>query len=184
MPGRDIHVIGSFAGGVETLSRLVSGVPADLPAALGVEAGIAELDPEALDPSERPGAPSPYSCPDCGGVLWELQDGQLLRYRCRVGHAWTAETLLDRQSDGLEAALWTALRALEEKIAQSRRLAERVRRHGFSSQAAAHFERQAAESEGQAALLRRTLLSRKADEPPPGEGYYGPSDPAADPTGR
>src|SRR5438067_1207378 len=36
------------------------------------------------DERQHPGEPSPYSCPECGGVLWELKDGELLRFRCRV----------------------------------------------------------------------------------------------------
>jgi len=58
----------------------------------GVNEELREL---TLHRDERlhPGEPSPYSCPDCGGVLWELKDGELLRFRCRVGHAYTSETL-------------------------------------------------------------------------------------------
>ena len=41
------------------------------------------------DEHDHPGEPSPYSCPECGGVLWELKNGELMRFRCRVGHAYT-----------------------------------------------------------------------------------------------
>ena len=90
-----------------------------------VEADIAELEWNSLDESERPGTPFAFACPDCGGVLWELHDGKLLRFRCRVGHAWTAASLLERHSDALETVLWVALRALEEKVSIARRLADR-----------------------------------------------------------
>lgn len=132
---------------------------------LKAEADIAELDPAALNASEHPGEPSAFACPDCGGVLWELQDGDLLRFRCRVGHAWTAGTLVGRQSDAVEDALWTALRALEEKAAMARRLAGRARKRDAAGRASAYFERQAAEVLEQAGLLRRTLLQRNADAP-------------------
>ncbi|MBI3280330.1 MAG: chemotaxis protein CheB, partial [Acidobacteria bacterium] len=42
---------------------------------------------------QHPGKPSLYSCPECQGVLWELEDEDLLRFRCRIGHAYTADAL-------------------------------------------------------------------------------------------
>lgn len=60
------------------------------------------------------GEPSGFSCADCAGTLVEL-DAERKRFRCRVGHAWTADALLDAQADTLERALWTALRTLEER---------------------------------------------------------------------
>ncbi len=79
---------------------------------------------------DHPGRPSPWPCPDCAGVLWEIEDGPILRFRCRVGHAWDAETLLQQQGDGVEGALWAALRALEDRAALSQRLIERAERNG------------------------------------------------------
>ncbi|HYV65077.1 MAG TPA: chemotaxis protein CheB, partial [Myxococcales bacterium] len=35
-----------------------------------------------------PGEPSEFACPACGGVLNEVHDGHILRFRCRVGHAY------------------------------------------------------------------------------------------------
>ena len=70
---------------------------------LAIEADMALMDDEAMNESDRPGQPSGYSCPDCNGVLWEIKDGELIRYRCRVGHAWSAESLLGEQSSS-----WTA----------------------------------------------------------------------------
>ncbi|MDA8391890.1 MAG: chemotaxis protein CheB [Actinomycetota bacterium] len=83
-----------------------------------------------LDDDEHPGAPSPWPCPQCNGVLWEIEDGPVLRFRCRVGHAWTAENLLHEQADGVEGALWMALRALEDRAALSRKLADRADQTG------------------------------------------------------
>lgn len=79
---------------------------------------------------DRPGELAPFGCPDCGGTLWELREGRLVRFRCRVGHAWTSEALLASQAETLDAALWTALRALEESASLSRELAERARARG------------------------------------------------------
>jgi two-component system chemotaxis response regulator CheB len=109
------------------------------------------------DEREHPGEPSPYSCPECGGVLWELQDGEMLRFRCRVGHAYTSETLTMEQATTVEHALWSALRALEEQAAVKRRLSERMRRVGHLTSAEKYAER-VAELEAQAQSVRELLM--------------------------
>ena len=66
-----------------------------MPDELEMEAEIAAFDLDAIQDEDRhPGQPSGFGCPDCGGTLWELQEGELIRFRCRVGHAWTANGLL------------------------------------------------------------------------------------------
>jgi two-component system chemotaxis response regulator CheB len=110
------------------------------------------------DERDHPGEPSPYSCPECGGVLWELQDGEMLRFRCRVGHAYTSETLTSEQATAVEHALWSALRALEEQAAVRRRIGQRMRRLGHHS-SAAKFEQRVVELEAQAQSVRDLLMT-------------------------
>jgi two-component system chemotaxis response regulator CheB len=110
------------------------------------------------DERDKPGEPSPYSCPECGGVLWELRHGEMLRFRCRVGHAYTSDVLLTDQADTVERALWTALRALEEQGALKRRLAERARLQGNAA-TATHFDHRARDLNDQAEQVRSLLLS-------------------------
>jgi two-component system chemotaxis response regulator CheB len=73
--------------------------------------------------SEELGPPSGYICPDCNGSLMELAERS---FRCRVGHAWTADALLRARDEEVEGALWIALRSLQEKANMSRRLAKNV----------------------------------------------------------
>ena len=70
-----------------------------------------------------PGPPSIYTCPDCGGTMWEIKDGDLYSFRCHVGHAYGPETLLFHQDGKLEDALWTAVRLMEENAAFRVRMA-------------------------------------------------------------
>src|SRR5207247_9509832 len=104
--------------------------PADL-ALMEIEKRIATMDADTMQNDNRPGKPSAFSCPDCGGVLWEIEDGEYKRYRCRVGHAFSPEAMFDAQNDQIEEALWSALKTLEENAQLSRRLAtsENVRGH-------------------------------------------------------
>ncbi len=121
------------------------------------EADIAELNKETLKDRNRPGKPSAFICPECGGVLWEIDEGDLIHFRCRTGHAYSAETLMAEQSDALENAFWVAMRALEESASLSRRLEAKARKQGYAS-SAARFAQQAEASEQRAELMRQVLL--------------------------
>jgi two-component system chemotaxis response regulator CheB len=103
-----------------------------------------------------PGALAPFVCPDCGGALWETNAGKLTRYRCHVGHAFTADILLSGQQEELESALWAALRTLEENVELSQRLAKRASEDGHTRTAQQHQEH-ANEMEQRAELVQRLL---------------------------
>jgi two-component system chemotaxis response regulator CheB len=123
------------------------------------ERRLSEFDMAQIESDDRPGKPSGFSCPDCGGVLWELDpESDLLRFRCRVGHAYAQDNLTAAQADEVERALWTALRALEERAAMARRVATQARERDFPALAGPHEER-ALEAEAHAAKLREVLLT-------------------------
>ena len=127
-----------------------------------------ETDLEALngvdiDDGERPGTPSTYGCPDCGGTLWELHDEEWLRFRCRVGHAYSAAGLLRTQGESLESALWSAFRTLQENAALARRLAARARANK-QEPVAEKFATKSRVAEEQATLIRNLLLSAQIKE--------------------
>jgi two-component system chemotaxis response regulator CheB len=109
------------------------------------ETAMARFDPETIHANDPPGTSSGLSCPDCHGILFEIAEGGLLRYRCRVGHAWSVASLVAQQAAGMESALWIALRSLEEKAALARDLSKRAAARGHALTAAT-FERQAAEA--------------------------------------
>jgi len=102
------------------------------------------------------GVPSSLACPDCGGVLNEVYEGELLRFRCRVGHAFAPESLYLQQNTQLEGALWAALRALEEQAALARRLAARAREL-HQTKSALRYDDRAESAEGQARTVREAL---------------------------
>lgn len=114
-----------------------------------------------------PGQPSAFGCPSCGGVLWEVLDGDLLRFRCRVGHAFGTEGLHAEQQAALEGALWAALRALEEQASLTRRMAARARelKHAMSAN---RYDQRAQSTEHQARLVREALNRGIAAEPAEG----------------
>jgi two-component system chemotaxis response regulator CheB len=124
------------------------------------ETRIARLDPEELSSEEKPGVQSVVACPDCRGVLCEIQEGDLLRFLCRTGHAYSPEPLLEAENGGIERALWEARRAIEERASLRRRLIRQATERRLDS-LARHFQARATEAENAAESLRRLLLQRE-----------------------
>jgi two-component system, chemotaxis family, protein-glutamate methylesterase/glutaminase len=103
--------------------------PVPVPAALEVEVRIAKQDPP-LDTALRDVAePSTFACPECHGVLLQLNEGGRTRFRCHTGHAYSAESLAAGIDENVEEALWNAIRSLEEADMLLRSMAEHVRMH-------------------------------------------------------
>jgi two-component system chemotaxis response regulator CheB len=145
---------------LEALSPAVGGNGGGKNSALEKEVLYAELDMKTIEDENRPGNPSQFACPDCGGVLWEMNEGEVLRFRCRVGHAYTASSLDMEQTHAVENAVWAALRALEEGASLAKRMAERARKadHGLLAK---RFGERAEEKKQQAELLRKVLVESK-----------------------
>jgi two-component system, chemotaxis family, protein-glutamate methylesterase/glutaminase len=149
-PGEMAACLSEMAGESVTVSEVPMGEPENTRSASDEAA--------RADRETQPGIPSTMSCPECHGVLWEVNDSELVRFRCRVGHAYNEEGLLVHQAENLEAALWTALRALEEHAALGRRLGCRAQLRG-NALSASKFTEQAMDAEHHAAVIRSVLES-------------------------
>lgn len=104
--------------------------------------------------SERNGV---YSCPECGGALWEVDEKGIRRFECRVGHQYSPEGLAAGQAEKLEAAFWTVLRSLEESASLYRRLRERANGSG-QTRAVKHYDMQLDVLRERIGLVRSALL--------------------------
>ncbi|MGB3626524.1 MAG: chemotaxis protein CheB [Henriciella sp.] len=87
-----------------------------------IEMKIAGLEGASMAAEEKIGTLSPFNCPDCNGVLWEIEDKKLIRYRCHTGHAFTMRSLSESQSGAMERSLYDALRAHRGRIELIRKL--------------------------------------------------------------
>jgi two-component system chemotaxis response regulator CheB len=119
---------------------------------------VVEHDMEDQVHNKRRGHLSVFTCPECCGALWQVDEDQLARFRCHVGHAYNGEALLAEQSQALEAALWTAVRTFKEKTVLARQLAALERGKGAEA-TAARFEEQASQAERYGELIRRYVLN-------------------------
>lgn len=128
-----------------------------VPQELKDEVKIAEMDMAELNSSSHIGTPSAFTCPECGGPLCEIHDGDLVRFRCRVGHSFSFESMLAGQNEALEQALWVALETLEETASLSRRMVRDARSRG-QHWLERRFEERVQKAEKSAAVLRDVLL--------------------------
>jgi two-component system chemotaxis response regulator CheB len=101
-----------------------------------------------------------FGCPECGGVLVQVQQRPLV-YRCEVGHAYGGEELLEHQSEAVEAALWTAVRTFREQAVLAQRMARAERANAQEDQAQ-RFEDRAEVATRHAAALLKLLESLKS----------------------
>ena len=104
------------------------------------------------------GPASALSCPDCGGALWEIEDGQLVRYRCHVGHQYSSQGLDNGQNDVVEEALWTAVRVLEEHADLRARMSRRADMAGLDA-VSSSFAESADLAHRQAQSIRDVLVA-------------------------
>lgn len=97
---------------------------------------------------------SVFSCPECHGVMVQLHEGGLLRFRCHTGHAYSSASLLAALDESIEDSLWSTMRAVEERSMLLRHMAEHLA-HAGDSAAAADFVARADEADAQARQVRR-----------------------------
>ena len=124
---------------------------------LDIETRIALEDNALAAGVMRLGTFSPYTCPECHGALLQLTDAGILRFRCHTGHAYSVNSLLAEVSGSIEAALWSAVRAIEERMLLLRHVADHVRAAGARPEADQLLQ-QAREAEQQVQLVRLAVL--------------------------
>ena len=105
---------------------------------------------------DKLGKPSRFTCPECGGELWEIVDGSLLRYRCHVGHAYAADTMHAVQAEEIDRKLWELLRRHQERSEFARRCAAHERSLQ-NERLFRQFEARARRYEQDAELIRELL---------------------------
>lgn len=119
--------------------------------------GVVDEDMDDQIRNQRRGEISLMTCPECGGVMWQVDESGLVRFRCHVGHSYRGEILLSEQTEALEAALWTAVRTFKEKSLLANQLAAHERAAG-DSDAASRFREQSAQAARFGELIQGLLL--------------------------
>lgn len=169
----DFCVAGARIGDVlSDLAREMPGAALPIPPEIRLEVEIAAGERIGSDKLTSLADPAPLTCPSCGGVLSEIRSSHPLRFRCQVGHAYTADALAREQEGRVDEALRVALRIIEERAELVHRMAEDGRMSGRLALAQMYTTR-AAEYRQYADMIRRVmlqsldpqLLSSRAKEP-------------------
>jgi len=145
------------------LARLAAGEAGEtppIPSRICLEAAIAAREHGNMDTEDRLGDLSVFVCPECHGPLWEIEDGPMIRYRCHTGHAFTADIMMEAQSQEAEQILWSLLRAHQQRAELARRLADRERTRN-QPELAAKFADRAKEYHSDAKLVEQIIESRQ-----------------------
>jgi two-component system chemotaxis response regulator CheB len=114
-----------------------------------------EHDIAAQEQGARNGQVSTYACPDCGGTLWQVEQGGVVQFVCHTGHRWAPHSMLVEKTEALEAALLEAVRLLREKAMLLRQVAGKAAPAG---QSGARLLEQAAVDDAHASLIQSRLL--------------------------
>ena len=132
-----LEQMGALLLSLVTSSHQKPAVAMDIPSDLKLEAAIAERVVGNTEEVAQLGQQVPLTCPGCGGSLWEVKAGHVLRYRCHTGHAYTADALAESTRQRLEESLWVALRMMEER----KNLLSSLASHGDARASAQQIER-------------------------------------------
>jgi two-component system chemotaxis response regulator CheB len=154
---------------VQLVHRPAAGGGKAMPDPLDKLPEVVAADQRAQTHDEKRGQITVFTCPECGGSLWQVDETGALRFRCHVGHAYQAEALMDGQSEALEAALWTAVRIFRDKGVLARQVAARERGRG-NLKGAQGFEEQAVQDDHYATLIQEHILGNNPTRGPTGTG--------------
>jgi two-component system chemotaxis response regulator CheB len=103
---------------------------------------------------------SPFACPECHGVLSRIKEGNLARYRCHTGHAYSADTLMAALTENIENSLYGAMRGIEESIMLLNHIGDHLAEANQPKLAAVYFKK-AQQAKDRAALIRKTVFSHE-----------------------
>jgi len=128
------------------------------PRDLETEVRITESGYSSPEDASQTGELTALSCPECGGPIWQQDMTETARYRCRVGHAYSASSLLAGQDEKLEASIWAAIRLLEQRANVLTTMAHNDRKSRRTRMLEYH-ERLAREAREHANILRTLLVT-------------------------
>lgn len=103
---------------------------------------------------------TPYACPECHGVLSAIKDGDIIRYRCHTGHAYSTDSLLTSITENIEDTLWSAIRGVEESVILLNNLGDHYAEKNQPKMAAMYFKK-AKEAESRAKIIRQIVFSHE-----------------------
>jgi two-component system chemotaxis response regulator CheB len=102
---------------------------------------------------------TPFTCPECYGALVQLK-GNLMRFRCHTGHAFTSSSLLAGISETVEDTMWQSMRTLEESAMLLKNMSVHFAKLGYKD-AAKLFLANATDTVEQARIIHDSVFTQQ-----------------------
>ena len=142
----------------EDIPEHTNGHEADAQTQIEIDLAMGNNDVKASILSE--GELTPYTCPECHGVLTALHEGSRVRFRCHTGHAFSTDSLLDAISENIEYNLWTAIRSIQESVILLNHMGDHFAEKNKPKLAAMYF-RKAKDAQHRIDIIKRTVLQHE-----------------------
>ena len=126
------------------------------------ESKLSERSATTIEGISRLGEKTIYACPDCGGGLWRIENGKIKHYRCHIGHSYSEDDLLVKQSEKTENTLWVAVRMMEERKLFLRKIAKENDDKGLQ-RLGSEYSRRAEDLEQHIEKLKELLFAINKD---------------------
>jgi two-component system, chemotaxis family, protein-glutamate methylesterase/glutaminase len=126
---------------LDSLVHRPAGETRPLPDQVRFEVAVARGAHSSADAMDQVGRRSVLTCPDCGGTMWEIEEAGLVRYRCHIGHAYSATLMELALDDKLRHALASARVSHRERVMLLERMERRAAASGWNHVAATWKER-------------------------------------------
>jgi len=132
--------------------------PSRIPEELMDEVKISEHESMDLADMEKIGDLTPFTCPECGGVMWSVKNEPLSRFICHTGHSFTTEAYISEQAKLIENSLWSAVRFMQERVKVLEKMVATDKENG-RSRSAVEYEKKIQELKHHAHVIRRLIAS-------------------------
>lgn len=124
------------------------------------EIGIAAEDSAFERGVMNLGELSPFTCPECHGVLLKLKDGKIVRFRCHTGHAFSTDSLLTSVTESVEDSMWNVMRAMEESVMLLDHIGNHLAENEQNDLAEMYYTK-AREAENRVNIMRQAVFSHE-----------------------
>jgi two-component system chemotaxis response regulator CheB len=124
---------------------------------LQIAAGIGVSEQSILDL----GPISPFTCPECHGVLVRITEGKFTRFRCHTGHGYSQDALLQSLTQQTGELIWQVTRGLQETAMLLSHIGRHLR-DGGETQAAEKFFAKSRELDRRASTFQAEALAHQS----------------------
>lgn len=104
-----------------------------------------------------------FVCPDCQNALMSIDEGQMIRFRCQTGHAFTSSALLANIATNVEEKLLQVIHSLEETTMLLNRIGDYFKKVGNAG-TCRQFKDKAIEIAGRTTIVHHAVYTDEIND--------------------